>query len=69
MIKIKKIGKENKSYWPESDIEIKKIIVTIRSLSKLDSNLLRVGIGEPHGRHIMIIRSKNSIDIGIATKL
>jgi hypothetical protein len=23
MIKIKKIGKENKSYWPESDIEIK----------------------------------------------
>ena len=24
MIKIKKIGKENKTYWPESDIEIKK---------------------------------------------
>ena len=64
MIKIKKIGKENKSYWPESDIEIKEIL-TIRSLSKLDSNLLIVSIGEPHGRHIMIIRSKNSIMISI----
>ena len=64
MIKIKKIGKKKK-LLARIGYRDNKNIVAIRSLSKMDSNLLRVGIGEPPGRHIMIIRSKNSIMISI----
>jgi hypothetical protein len=64
MIKIKKIGKKKK-LLARIGYRDNKNIVAIRSLSKMDSNLLRVGIGEPHRRHIMIIRSKNAIIISI----